>query len=538
VLAILGRQAREGLANRKNLHGQAIRRLSGFFSSLTRAERWAWGALLLFAVVTRFASLGSRPPHHDEAVHGHFAWELLQHASYRYDPTYHGPLQFFVLAGLFAVFGTRDAVLRSYAAAAGSGLVLVPLLLRRVVGGRAALAMGLLLAVSPTFAYFSRFARNDVPVALYTAVGLALLWAGRGQPKNVLPWAGFFLSLHAVSKETIYVAAVLWAWAACGTALWVGWGKSKRVLFSFWQSHKRELGLAVGVFALVCVVMYTVFFSWPQDLLFPVKAVRYWYEQHSIQRVGGPWYYYLPRLALYEFLLLTCAAAGFWRRRKRLTVAERFLLLWGLGGLATYAYLGEKVPWLLVHQLLPFVPAAGVELAYLLACRRKLLAKAALAAALAATLWSGAAACYLYPTIELDDPHGELLVYVQTTKREQQLAEEGLALYRRNPQRVLAAVEGEGSWPLSWQWKALPVRWSLPGSEPLPPLLVADPGKLEPWKQSSGLTCRVIPLRAWWVERWEGVGVAKVARWFFTREAWSERGSTDIEVCRREEVQP
>jgi len=99
-------------------------------------------------------------------------------------------------------------------------------------------------------------------------------------------------------------------------------------------------------------------------------------------------------------------------------------------------------------------------------------------------------------------------------------------------------VGGEGSWPLSWEWKTLPVRWSLPGSEPLPPLLVADPGKLEPWKQSSGLTCQVIPLRAWWVERWEGVGVAQVARWFFTREAWSERGSTDIEVCRREEVQP
>jgi len=510
----------------------------GAFAGLTRAERWAWGALFVLALVTRFAALGSRPPHHDEAIHGHFAWELLHRASYRYDPTYHGPLQYFVLAGLFAVFGTSDAVLRSYAAAAGTVLVLVPLLLRRVVGGRAALAMGWLFAISPSMLYFSRFARNDVPVALYTGLCLALLLAERRAPQKMLPWAAFFLALHAVSKETIYVLVFLWCVAAGATLFSVGWKTSWRWLVAFWRSSKNEVSLALGVFALVCGLMYTVFFSWPQDLLFPLTAVRYWYEQHRIQRVGGPWYYYLPRLALYEFLLLACAAAGFWRRRKRLGVVERFLLFWGLGSFIMYAYLGEKVPWLLVHQLLPLVPIAGVELAHVLTSRRKLLAKAALTAALLATLWSGVAAGYLYPTIEPEDPHAELLVYVQTTEREQQLAEEGLALYRRNPQNVVAAVEGEGAWPLSWQWRALPVRWSLPRNEPLPPLLVADPGELGALVQGQGFVCEVIPLRAWWVERWEGVGVAELANWFVTRRAWSERGSTNVEVCRREGVEP
>lgn len=504
-------------------------------AGLFRWEKRAWVLLGVLTVALRFFQLDAKPPHHDEAIHGHFAWELLHRKSYRYDPTYHGPLQYFVLAGLFALFGESDFVLRSYSAACGAALALAPFLLRPLVGRGAALAMGWLLALSPSFLYFSRFARNDVPVALFTGLAVSLVWLQRKSQRPLLPWAGFFLALHAASKETIYVTGVLWLFAGLGLVFWVGPGKTLAWWRGFWQRHRRQLVLASGVFALVCVVFYTVFFSWPQDVFFPLKAIRYWYEQHEIQRVGGPWTYHFPRLLLYEFLTLGLALAAVVRRRNRLLVAERFAFLWGVGALAMYAYLGEKVPWLLVHQLLPWVPLAGVELAHVFAGSRRWLGKGLVTVGLLATVWSGLAVSFLYPTIEPQDPHAELLVFVQTTKGEKALAREGLELHRRGPERVFAAVEGEAAWPLSWQWKGLPVLWSLPAAEGAPPLVVGDPGKLELQKQVWGdnYVCEIIPLRAWWVERWRGVGVLEVGRWFFTRRAWSERGSTDVEVCRQ-----
>lgn len=503
----------------------------------SRGEKAAWVLLALVAAGLRFVLLDAKPPHHDEAIHGHFAWELLHRKSYRYDPTYHGPLQYFVLAGLFAVFGENDFVLRSYAATCGTLLALLPILLRPLVGGGAALAMAWLLALSPSFVYFSRFARNDVPVSLFTALAAVLVWRQRASPRPLLIWAGFFLGLHAISKETIYVTGVLWAVAGLGLVLWSGPRRAWEWWRGVWSRHRRQLLWAGGVFLSVCVVFYTVFFSWPQDVLFPVKAVRYWYEQHRMQRVGGPWHYYLPRLALYEFAILGLATAAVVRRWRRLLPAERFALLWGVSALAMYAYLGEKVPWLSVHQLLPWVLLAGVELGRVVASRRRVVARVVVTVALAATVWSAVAVSFLYPTIEPADPHAELLVFVQTTKEEQALAQEGRKLQRQYPGRVVAAVEGEAAWPLSWQWKRLSVQWSLPSAEGSPPLVVADPGKLEGLKAFWGdrYRCQFIPLRAWWVERWHGVSPRDVARWFLTRRAWSERGSTDVEVCREQE---
>ncbi|MCS7182392.1 MAG: TIGR03663 family protein [Thermoanaerobaculum sp.] len=495
---------------------------------------WAWVFLGLVAAALRFFLLGDRPPHHDEAIHGHFAWELLNRHSYRYDPTYHGPLQYFILAGLFALFGEGEWVLRSYAAVCGTLLALVPLLLRGVVGTGPALAMGWLLALSPTFLYFSRFARNDVPVCLYTAVALVVLWRPRNAPGSALPWAGFFLGLHAISKETIYVTAALWALAALVLSLWQGLPQTWAWLRQWCWHERKGLFLSVAVFSLVCLVFYTVFFSWPQDVLFPLKAISYWYGQHVQERVGGPWYFYLPRLALYEFLIFGLAGFGVWRRWNRWTGPERFALLWGAFALGMYAYLGEKVPWLAVHQILPWVPLAGVELAWIWQRRGFLVPKLVVGGALVATFWSALASSYLYPTIEPTEPHGELLVFVQTTRAFQRVAEEGQRLVERAGGKPVALVEGEASWPLSWQWKRVSVQWGIPAGEALPFLVVADPGQVDhfppPWKEQ--LRCENVPLRAWWVEEWQGVSPGAVLRWFFSRQAWSPRGSTDVQVCR------
>ncbi len=497
-------------------------------------ERVAWLLLGVLALALRLVALGARPPHHDEAVHAHFAQQLLATGSYRYDPTYHGPLLFYVTAPLFALFGESVATARLYPALAGAALALLPICLRRRLGAGPALWTGFVLAISPSLLYYSRFARNDVPVALFTAVALVLLARLRRSGWRLLPWVGVAAALHAISKETFYVTVPLLVVGGGAVALRQGLGTAVRRARQWVARYALPLTTAALWFVAITVTAYTFVFIHPEDCFFPLKAVRYWYEQHTIQRVGGPWYYHLPRLALYEFLIVGAAFLRVIRRGRRLASLEVFCLAWGLASLAMYAYLGEKVPWLLVHQVLPFAPLAGAELATIWA-RRRLLSMGAALAAMAATVWSSYAVTFRYPVIDPADPHAELLVFVQTTRQADALARRGLELRRTSPDAPVAAVSGEASWPLSFQWRHLPVRWGKPEGGVRPPLVVCDTADAREVELllGAGYAQRTIPLRAWWVESWHEVGVRSVLRWFLTRRAWSPLGATEVAVFER-----
>ena len=513
---------------------------------MSRKERLAWFALIGLALALRLAALGDRPPHHDEAIHCDFAYNLLNQGAYRYDPTYHGPLIYYVMAPLFLFFGASTAVGRLYPALAGAALVALPLLLRRRLGAGTAWWSGLVLAISPIMLYYSRFAREDVPVALFTALALSLFLLVRRKGWRPIPWIGVAVAGHAMMKETFYVTAPLLAFCAWVVALLRGgvW-ESVRRGFAWVDRYRTAVGTAILWFLVITVTGFTVFFMHPEDWAFPVKAIVYWYNQHTIQRVGGPRFYHLPRLALYEFLPIVAASIWAVRRWRRLKRIEVFCLAWGWSSIAMYAYLGEKVPWLAVHQVLPFVPLAGAQLSRTFSPQGRSWSRAIAAAGLAATAWSAAASSYLYPAMTTSNPHAELIVFVQTTPEEQALAEKGKALATVQKEGTVAAVDGEGSWPLSWQWKKVPVWWAAPQPGMHPPIVVCDPDKEAATRQilGDGYTVRRIPLRAWWVEdmggdkildvaRWLRTSAAwsGMARWFFTRLAWSPVGATDVMV--------
>ncbi len=496
-------------------------------------ERFAWAALIALALVMRLWALGDRPPHHDESIHCNFGYTILTQGSYHYDPTYHGPLLFYVMAPLFAVLGATDAVGRLYPALAGVALVALPLALRRRLGRGTAFWTGVVAAISPVFLYYSRFARNDVPVALFTAAALALFLLVRRKGWRVIPWIGVAAAAHAISKETFYVTLPLLGAATFAVALRAGVARAARATAAWLWRYRFAVATAVLWFFVICMTAYTFFFLHPEDYFFPGKAIRYWYEQHKIQRVGGPWFYHLPRLALYEFLPVAAAAAWVIRRRSRLTSLELFCAVWGVSGIALYAYLGEKVPWLAVHQVLPFIPLAGAQLARTFSPRGRWWSQALAGIGLLATLWSAVASSYLHPAITTSDPHAELIVFVQTTPEEADLARLGNEMGQSHlGAEPVAFVSGEASWPLSWQWKKIQVRWSLPEQGAQPDIVVCDPDSESVVRERVGpsYAMRRIPLRAWWVEEYAGLKPLDVVKWFLTRKAWSPIGATDVLV--------
>ncbi len=161
-------------------------------------------------LLVRLHDLGTRAMHHDESLHTFFSWNLYMGRGYVHDPMMHGPFQFHALALIYFLFGDSDATARLLAALAGTAAIGVCYWLRPWLGRFGALAAALLLTFSPVMLYFSRFARNDIIIALWNLLIVLGLWgylAGRRPAALVLAAAG--ISLGFATKEVTFITVAI-----------------------------------------------------------------------------------------------------------------------------------------------------------------------------------------------------------------------------------------------------------------------------------------------------------------------------------------
>ena len=135
------------------------------------------------AAAMRFWELGVRAFHHDESLHAFYSWNLYAGEGYIHNPMMHGPFQMEATAGLFFLFGDTDYTARLLYAIAGTALVLMPILFRSRLGDWGALFTSMMLAFSPAMLYYSRFARNDILMAVWALAIVIAMWRylGRGR---------------------------------------------------------------------------------------------------------------------------------------------------------------------------------------------------------------------------------------------------------------------------------------------------------------------------------------------------------------------
>jgi uncharacterized protein (TIGR03663 family) len=136
---------------------------------------------------------------------------------------------------------------------------------------------------------------------------------------------------------------------------------------------RRAWGIGALVGGSIFVVLYTSMFSNMGGLgSGTFGAVGYWLGQHDVQRGEQPWFYYLVLTPQYEYLaILGSVATGIylirfaWKHRaESLEQHLRFITLvlaawWALLMFAILSWAGEKMPWLIVHFLLPMIILAG-----------------------------------------------------------------------------------------------------------------------------------------------------------------------------------
>ena len=176
---------------------------------------WVFLAIIAVAAGMRLWELNGRTMHYDEAIHLHFAWKLAQGVEFVHSPWMHGPLQIELVAALIKFVGDTDFLARLPYALFGVALVAMPYFLREQLGSKGAVCAAIILAMSPTLLYFSRFGRNDILMAVWALLLLIGLWRYTATSRSrYLYWSALVVALMLASKETSYFIILFFGIAA------------------------------------------------------------------------------------------------------------------------------------------------------------------------------------------------------------------------------------------------------------------------------------------------------------------------------------
>ena len=444
--------------------------------------------ILLATIILRFYILDLKLYHHDEAIHAWFSYKLLTEGAYIYDPMYHGPLRYYVTAGMFALLGDSDLVGRLVPALLGTLLVLLvyPIYKLGYLDKKQTLVAALFLAVSPNMVYFSRFLRDDPFIIFFTMVLLVALlyYFERGQMRYAL-LAGTVIGLGISTMENMPIVILIFG----AYLLYLVWTRKVR-LPARWV---RDLALVALVAFGIMAAFYSSFGAHPEMILtWWLRAIEHWTAMHQMQRLGGPPYFYILLFILYEVPILILAVVGVlqfidipgivsrWKERRMeqrespgeegeeeaIQVIEtpaveqkpglrdrlreilsgggeprvidrqkefaRFAIFWMVLSLAVYAYIGEKVPWLILHQLLPMIFVA----VYLMTTKKAVIATVAGIFLIAMTLHVA------FTPADINEP----IVQVQNS-------EDLREVFAKIDAADRVAVATETYWPLPWYYR-------------------------------------------------------------------------------------
>lgn len=406
--------------------------------------------IIFLAFFLRLYHLDERVFHHDESAVGYFTYKLFNDSVYSYDPSFHGPFMYYATSEMYRHLEDTVFASRLLPALIGASMIFLLIPLRRYLGNTGTVIAAFFLALSPSFLYYSRFYREDIFISFFTLLALvcAVKYAeafdkdrGKVSLLNLHFFAGysiervFYLALGGIAissmaalKENAYIIMALIALFLFLFFIREGW---YRGLIDRLKRPDREFIVPIleGLFlVLVVLVVFSLFYT--GNLLdisgmkaAVEKALSHWYEMHRIERMGGPYFFYIARIALYELPVLVFGILGMFyygcrdRKKEKLLavlliywvfvdimylIAQSFpwtgkflpityiqssiliflpilvigmigvvyiknrfiafLVFWALSNFFIYSYVQEKVPWLVLNPLLPLVLIAAAYL--------------------------------------------------------------------------------------------------------------------------------------------------------------------------------
>ncbi len=275
------------------------------------------------------------------------------------------PLAYWSAAAAFRLLGPTELAARLGPLLAALATLAATWGIGRRLGGRAAAAWGVaVLATSPEFFMMGRTLSTDIFLtAACTVALLGAVWDWTSPDAGVDRGAG---GCKTADRAGPIGAGLFWSalgigFLAKGPVVFIIVGGALSGSLAFAEDRRRLRGLLRWwgplVFAAIALPWYTLAAARTPGLL------AYWLGQEVVGRVaadvhhrGGPWYYFLPVLALgcLPWSVLLPAAAT--EPQPRAAAARRLLLAWLLVPLAMLSLSRSKLP----TYILPLFPAAAL----------------------------------------------------------------------------------------------------------------------------------------------------------------------------------
>jgi uncharacterized protein (TIGR03663 family) len=187
-------------------------------------ETVAWVLLFTVAAVARFYDLGVRAMSHDESLHSLYAFYLYDKGNYEHNPMMHGPFRYHITALFYFLFGDSDTTARLAPALMGLGVLGMVYLYRRYIGRLGALAAGVMVAISPSLLFHSRYIRDDIFISFFTAVWVygAMRYLDEQSSKRYrwLMVMVVSMGLAFTTMENAFIHGALFGIFFSGLALW------------------------------------------------------------------------------------------------------------------------------------------------------------------------------------------------------------------------------------------------------------------------------------------------------------------------------
>lgn len=415
-------------------------------------------ALLFILIVAsgfalRLFLIEVRPPHHDEGVNGHFAEQVLNGNSWRYNPeNYHGPLPFYLIALAFAIFGETVFSLRIMHVLFGSLMPLLLLPFRKNLENCSMLFGAFLLSFSPSLFYYSMDAIHEIFFAFFMLASIMFLFSFLESENKVFLYAGIssLAFLFTVKEGAFLVApAILLLFLLFLNS------KRKNKLSKSILSNAKTIIMCLVVFFVIFILLFSSFLANIRGIADAFKAPLLWSEKMTGQ-TGHEKYalYYLETLAFSDLpiLLLGLLGAFMALRRKNgimLAIFAFFILL--LIGASVPKY---KVPWGVINFIPPLAILSGYFVENVVGKLKNVeLFYSLLAIVIVFIFWEA-----IFLSAFKSASQENKLAYVQTTMEAKRIVERIEALQDEKYVKI-AIVNKQSVWPLPWWLKKFNVSY-------------------------------------------------------------------------------
>lgn len=419
---------------------------------------------IVIGIGFRVFEIDNRPLHSDEGVNFNFLEETARQGYYPYShENYHGPLYFYLTIAVVKIVNAigvtpkdSELALRGSAILAGFGLLLLPLLLRKREGNTVTVITALLMVLSSSLIFHSRYAIHEMLFGFGgTLLALSVFFWLTTKARWPIYVGALALAILITTKETFIITL------ACvgGAGLVI---VSPREVFKKFKTDWSDISLALAIIAVLIAITFTGGFQWAGGLREMFLAVPQWVGRNeSDYGHHKPFLYYANVLLETEpqvylpFILLALMALCFWRElkvewRKGRLDYPLFTFVWGSLSLLVYSYVKYKTPWLVINITIPLTLCSGWLLAELVSPRRGIpvVGVAILLLVLAVSAYTAKRYVFEFP-FGARNPYS----YVHTSQGMMDFVNE-LKVYERNLGREpRVTIAADAYWPLPYYFR-------------------------------------------------------------------------------------